>query len=62
MQQKGFTLIELLVVLAIIGILSVIGFFAFEGFVANSKTKTAKKYHTEICNLIKTKAIQCKLS
>jgi len=62
MQQKGFTLIELLVVLAIIGILSVIGFFAFEGFVANSKTKTAKKYHTEICNLIKTKAIQCKLT
>ena len=62
MKYNGFTLIELLVAVAIIAILVVIGFFAFEGFVANSKSKTAKRYHTEICNLIKTKAIQCKLT
>ena len=62
MYRSGFSLIELLVIIVIIGILSVIGFFAFEKFVANSKSKTAKQYHTEICNLIKSKAIQCKLT
>ena len=59
---KAFTLIELIILVLIILVLAVVGYSAFDGFLRGSKTTTAKVYHSEICDLIKAKAVQCKLT
>ena len=61
-MKKGFTLIELLVVVAIIGVLATIGITAFNNFVENGRIAATKENHVNISNLIKTKAVMCKLN
>ena len=61
-MKSGFTLIELIVVVAIVGILAAVGVTAFSNFIENARISATKENHVNISNLIKTKAVMCKLN
>ena len=61
-MRNGFTLIELLVVVTIVGVLAAVGVTAFSNFIENARVSATKENHVNISNLIKTKAVMCKLN
>ena len=61
-MNKGFTLIELLVSVAIIGVLAAASLFTYNKFLEKAKINATKENHVNISNLIKTKAVICKLN
>ena len=61
-MKNGFTLIELLVVVAIVGVLATVGVTAYSNFIEQGRISATKENHINISNLIKTKAVMCKLS
>ena len=60
-MNKGFTLVELLVVVVIIIALTSTGIYMFSGFLERGKISATKENHVNVSNLIKTKAVMCKL-
>ena len=61
-MKNGFTLIELLVVVAIFGVLATVGVTAYSNFIEQGRISATKENHINISNLVKTKAVMCKLN
>ena len=61
-MKNGFTLVELLMVVSIVGVLASIGVSVYNNFIDNGRIAATRENHTNISNLIKTKAVMCKLS